>query len=371
MRSPKLPLLLFLVVLILVAAVVIEANNPTSSYNMNTNYNMYKYDQTVQQFTPDGRLLQIEYAMQAAQHSTPVVLVPLSENLLLITTTRRCPTITASFSSSSSSSSSLLQERLIIVPTGRLAGTTAEAATHLYPEQQHSEMVVVALSGILSDSLSLLEAVQDERFQRQRTFGRSNSGSSYGSTAMMVARTIADKCQQHAFGGGLRPFGATLLVCGIQPWTTASHKGNAMDSNSIALYRTDPSGSILEYSYSSLCGEKSSSSSSTQQQVVIVGGSSLLTRTLERRLASFLQESSSERTVQQQIGNILRILLEEQTNAEQTGTKKDDPQHTNNNDNDSPYSVWAVEAVLVSTEKGILKLSEQQIKRLIEQENAV
>ena len=33
---------------------------------------------------------------------------------------------------------------------------------------------------------------------------------------MLLATIFANACQQHAFGGGLRPYGATILVCGYQ-----------------------------------------------------------------------------------------------------------------------------------------------------------
>jgi hypothetical protein len=38
----------------------------------NQNYNAYNYDMTTPLFTPDGRLLQVEYASRAATHSSPV-----------------------------------------------------------------------------------------------------------------------------------------------------------------------------------------------------------------------------------------------------------------------------------------------------------
>ena len=49
---------------------------------------------------------------------------------------------------------------------------------------------------------------------------------------------IADKCQQHSFGGGIRPFGAEIVVCG-------------MDYNRVVVYVTQPSGSIVECSSAS------------------------------------------------------------------------------------------------------------------------
>lgn len=41
-----------------------------------TSYNPYQYDTTVPQFTPDGRLLQVEYAANAIDQSLPLIVIP-------------------------------------------------------------------------------------------------------------------------------------------------------------------------------------------------------------------------------------------------------------------------------------------------------
>jgi len=48
-------------------------------------------------------------------------------------------------------------------------------------------------------------------------------------TALRLSRAIADKCQTHAFGGGLRPFGASLLLAGG-------------DNAQVAMCETHPNG---------------------------------------------------------------------------------------------------------------------------------
>jgi proteasome alpha subunit len=257
----------------------------------NNNYNSYQYDRTVMQFNHDGRLLQVEYASAAADHSTPVVAASVAQDLLLICTTTRRP------------AGNIYQELLVLVPTGSTIGTTASS---------EEEYVVVALTGVLADSLALLETVQEERFSQLDSYSASE-----------VARTIADQCQRHTFGGGLRPFGATLLVCGVS-------------NQQISLFRTDPSGAIFE-------------TPSSMDSMVVGGGS--VARTLKQRLSSL--DSSTD--VQTRIGNILSLVLQEQQKAD--GENKD--------------AALVLEAVLVSKHKGVLKLSMEQIESFFQQEQRI
>jgi 20S proteasome alpha/beta subunit len=299
------------------------------STNANNNYNAYQYDMAVPQFTPDGRLLQVEYASAAADHSTPIISAAISDELVLICTTRRCR---------KHDDGGIFQERLVLVPTGRMVSSTTCA-----PSTAH-DVVVVALSGVLADSLSLLEAVQEERFSHQLMYG-------FDGSPARVARTIADLCQQHAFGGGLRPFGATLLVCGTteprlsQPSTAE----NPEMTRSISMYRTDPSGGILETPYESLIRDGDSPSC-----CVVVGGGSVA-RILERRISSYYAEAAREN--QARIGDILSLVLQEQNRVE-----------GGEDDNSSPDTTGlTLEAVLVSNKKGVIKLSGAQIESFMRQ----
>ena len=252
------------------------------------NYNVYHYDRTVPQFTPDGRLLQVEYASAAADHSSPVVAMKIDTDLVLLCTTR---------------TQHSHQERLVLItPQASATSTTDQAPTH-------ATATVVALSGVLADSLSLLSSVQEERWQTQRQLGPHPFG------PPQVARKVADTCQQHAFGGGIRPFGAILLVCGPQ-------------SGSLVLYQTNPSGAILDWS-------------ELPDGFVVVGGVGG-SRSLRQRLAAY---DPNENTAGK-IRDILSLVVEEQQRI-------------------SPESQLILEAVLVSGEKGILKLTHEQIESLI------
>jgi 20S proteasome alpha/beta subunit len=243
-------------------------------------YNAYQYDMTDAQFTPDGRLLQVEYASAAADHSSPVVVQPLDSDLCLVCTTHRAGVYT---------------ERLVLIPTG--SWTTKQPP------------VVVALSGILADNMALLEVLQEKRWEQMQLYETPLS-------AQQVAQAMADECQKKAFGGGIRPFGATLLVCGMD-----------------GVYQTDPSGGILETSYDNLLRQES-------QKSVVVGGAANSVRSLKRQLAAVLTNDN----IRKQIMEILSLLRSEQKNRL---PDKDEME---------------LEAVLISKSRGVLKLTAEQIE---------
>jgi hypothetical protein len=62
------------VLLVLLTIWLLLAHHQVNCSNIN-NYHIYNYDQTSQQFTPDGRLVQVEYASHAVEQSSPVVVV--------------------------------------------------------------------------------------------------------------------------------------------------------------------------------------------------------------------------------------------------------------------------------------------------------
>uniref|UniRef100_A0A7S3L343 Proteasome alpha-type subunits domain-containing protein n=1 Tax=Amphora coffeiformis TaxID=265554 RepID=A0A7S3L343_9STRA len=136
-----------------------------------SNYSPYQYDHTTPCFTPDGRLLQVEYAAKAVDDfAAPLVIVPLNETVRAIVAL--------------SPQKSLL-ERLVVL-------SSAEKS------------LIVAISGVLPDGMALLQDVQDY-FRQQQRLGISAS-------ARSCAMYAAGLCHQHAMGGGIRPYGARLTI---------------------------------------------------------------------------------------------------------------------------------------------------------------
>jgi 20S proteasome alpha/beta subunit len=199
---------------------------PSSEATSSNDYNAYNYDLTTPQFTPDGRLLQVEYASAAADRSSPLVAVAVNDTLVLITMT----------------ANSTAQNRLII----------------------WNDKIVIGPSGVLADSVALLQVLGKEagkeatkHFQTYRTKLVS---------VHQVAQILANACQKHAFGGGIRPYGSTMLVCGIGSGIPGGIH-HVPD-----MVATDPSGAILHLPPSST--SPSSTSFAAHVRWIVGGGSS-------------------------------------------------------------------------------------------------
>jgi len=117
--------------------------------------------------------------------------------------------------------------------------------------------VVMGLSGVLADNVALISHVkQDVLISHTRMYGLhtlhyhspSSSSSSSGeeeteaSYATVVAKkmavSIANKCQSHSFGGGLRPFGCQMIVCGVDE-VKGCVLGVVDSSGSVSFYGGD------------------------------------------------------------------------------------------------------------------------------------
>jgi len=190
------------------------------SVSSSSSYNVYNYDLNTPIFTPDGELKQVEYASEASCHSYPMAIVPFALNSnqsLIIMVTRN--------------KSQRAQSRILQMPISSVAQSSGEAS------------LLFGINGILSDCVSLLQTAREEVQTIQASYGAPSMSISSESRpplhsikcAKRVAVAIADKCQQHSFGGGIRPFGAEIAICG-------------MDNNgNIAIFVTEPSGSIFEF----------------------------------------------------------------------------------------------------------------------------
>jgi 20S proteasome alpha/beta subunit len=244
-----------------------------------SNYNAYNYDMTTPQFTPDGRLLQVEYASLAATHSSPCILWRLpGEELTLVMVAK---------------SSKKLQQRLIPLSSSSNQPSTA-----------------VCLSGILGDSLALVAKVYEMQDEMRRTYGIATL------SPMQVATAIASACQRHSFGGGLRPYGSTICV---------------LSSSNQQVLQTDPSGAITTNIFD------------VDNNVHVVGSKSALA--LRRKLQD---EETPETTLAEALQLAAKHLLS-----------------SSSNNDDKEKTVW-LEVMIVSKSKGIYKLSEEQVERLVE-----
>ena len=395
----------------------------SSSSNRN-NYNVYNYDQTTPQFTPDGRLLQVEYASSAADSSPPIVVVEFSS-----------PRSTSSSKSTNNmndkdhhrkeneevSSSypctvlltirkqpSSLQNRMIIIENNE---SIDPSNASLQRRSRHPSFCL-AMSGILADSLALLQAgmkvAAEHSLQYQDSFGLDS-----------LARALADECQSRVFAGGLRPYGSTLLLCGYDDGFIAENQtylGRKKDGKSnfngiprrhsreSLIYQTDPSGGILQHrsrdtedrkhsrNKINVSKKKSSrkhgvpmSDNVLSQVRCIVGGSSDLQRQLHKQINLGMSKFEQRRQQQHRnrkefsspladrIANVAKILIKE------TAASNGSTDHANNSLStsrtskkyNSVSSDYPLEIVIVSPILGCYRLKGKQlqgIRNLIDSE---
>ncbi|KAG7349537.1 proteasome endopeptidase complex subunit alpha [Nitzschia inconspicua] len=284
-----------------------------------SNYHIYNYDQTSQQFTPDGRLIQVEYASKAVEFSSPVVVV-------------ECLGDDEESNNSNSPYPCLI---LVTIPKQANAPQQRMVILNDDPDDQSSSLpsYVVVLSGVLSDSLALLQAALKQQADHQRTYHKSFR-------IDQMANILGEECHGRVWKGGIRPYGSTLVLCGYED-TYPDGKNNAgtMEDEGITsfpqsyrslIYQTDPSGAVRQYStgptvdninsnkasLSSRLGKKKKAAVQSHVRC-IVGGSSALQRQLEKRLQQGLSklEKQESTTLAQRIATIAQILNTE-TNKE-------------------------------------------------------
>ena len=231
-------------------------------------YNVYNYDMTTPMFTPDGLLKQVEYASEASNHCFPMIIIPLTlasdesedEEGTNAKTILVMATLTAALDPDSSEPTSMAksqgrrgQNRIIEMPIVPPSALSSRSGTSL----------IMGINGILPDSVALLQHARKEVENSQRYYGIHDphrptfSGSTAGNgetlsshhtitstspfasapaAAVRMAHSIANQCQERSFGGGIRPYGASVVVCGV-------------DREEISVCITNPSGAVSYYSF--------------------------------------------------------------------------------------------------------------------------
>ncbi len=153
------------------------------------------YDRAITVFSPDGRLYQVEYAIETVRRGTIAVGVKCKEGIVIAVEEK--------------------PRKLQI----------SETAQKIFQIDDH---VGIAAAGYIPDARS---QVDNARF-----FSQSNR-MIYDEPVETetIAKHLADQCQQFTQYAGVRPFGVALILGGVD------------NNNQSQLYLTDPSGTYISY----------------------------------------------------------------------------------------------------------------------------
>ena len=152
------------------------------------------YDRAITVFSPDGRLYQVEYAIETVKRGTIALGIKTNDGIIFAADER--------------------QRKLQII----------EDPQKLFKIDQH---IGIAAAGYIPDARN---QVDDARFFSQ------SSKLVYDESVSVetVAKHIADQCQHYTQYAGARPIGVALIIGGV-------------DQNGSSLFLTDPSGTYVPY----------------------------------------------------------------------------------------------------------------------------
>jgi proteasome alpha subunit len=153
-------------------------------------------------FSPDGRLLQVEYAKKTVRQGSTALGIVTKDGVILIADKR-------------------IVDKLIV----------PESVEKIFEIDQH---IGATASGIISDARVLIEEARVKSQQHRITYDSEID-------VLTIVKRIADIKQVYTQSGGLRPFGVSLLIGGI-------------DQGRPVLFETDPTGIYFEYK-ASVIGE--------------------------------------------------------------------------------------------------------------------
>ena len=158
-------------------------------------HQMMGYDRAITMFSPDGRLLQVEYAKKTVRQGSTAIGITCSDGVLFVADKRIVDSL--------------------VVP---------ESVEKVWQIDEH---IAATAAGILSDARVLIERAQLKAQQHKVTFDSEID-------ILTITKDICDLKQICTQSGGLRPFGVSILVGGI-------------DNHRPKLFERDPTGIYFEY----------------------------------------------------------------------------------------------------------------------------
>jgi len=154
------------------------------------------YDRSITMFSPDGRLLQVEYAKKTVRQGSTAIGIVCKDGVVLVADKR-------------------LMDKLVV----------PEAVEKTFQIDEH---IAATASGIISDARVLVERAQVKAQQHRVTYD----------THIDILDVVKDMCSLKQIctqSAGLRPFGVSLLVAGVD------------NDGEPKLFLTDPTGIFFRY----------------------------------------------------------------------------------------------------------------------------
>jgi len=153
------------------------------------------YDRAATMFSPDGHLLQVEYAEKTVRLGSASIGLVCKEGVVIVADKR-------------------VRDKLI----------APESASKIFEIDEH---IIASAAGILSDARILVDQAQVLAQQNRVTYGSPIE-------PISIIKMIADRKQMFTQYGGARPFGVAVLLAGV-------NKGKAR------LYASDVTGNYFAY----------------------------------------------------------------------------------------------------------------------------
>jgi proteasome alpha subunit len=154
------------------------------------------YDSAITIFSPDGRLFQVEYAIEAIRRGTTAIGIKIAGVGVVLTVEKR------------------ILSKLV----------AADSIEKIFKIDEH---ISAAIAGLTADARILIDQARTASQMHRLTYDEPIN-------VEMLARDIGDLKQLYTQYAGVRPFGVKLLIAGVDE--LGSH-----------LFMTDPSGTYLEY----------------------------------------------------------------------------------------------------------------------------
>lgn len=160
---------------------------------MNGNEDKQAYDRGVSQFSPKGRIYQVEYARKAVESGAPTIGIETEDGVVLATLTK----------------------------------TRSSLAKSTQKLHKVEESIGAATTGFVPDGRRLVDDLRVATQQNQLRYGED-------AQVEFVAKKLADMLQESTQRGGQRPFGASLIIGGV-------------DKTGPTVYSVGPAGTPREW----------------------------------------------------------------------------------------------------------------------------